>query len=143
MERHSVVGDRDVSQPHLLLSLSLPIHTQAKCTSMYTLAYKDVTRPYMCTTTHMSWIVFASFSQSLLYPFLSLSYLFSLGLAEIVCSFNVSPPDRKDLNSPPVHTNKRARILLTPCRSALPFMTVGLKKRLLLVDPTLPRTLLV
>lgn len=59
-------------------------------------------------------------------PSISLSLIFlSLGFTEIVCSFNVSPPDRKDLNSPPVHTNKRARILLTACRSALPFMSAS------------------
>lgn len=136
------MGDRDVSQTLLLMSLSLPTHTGKMYIHVHTCLQSCYTPIHVHNYTHMSWIVFGSFSQSLIYPFLSRSYLFSLGLAEIVCSFNVSPPDRKDLNSPPVHTNKRARILLTACRSALPFMTVGLKKRLL-VDPTLPRTLLV
>lgn len=132
MEFHSVVGDRAASQ-HLPLSLShvhkhTHTHTSAD-THIYTnkctpLLINNMTQSYMCTGTHTCLIVFGCFSQSLLS--LSRSYFFfSLGFAEILCSFNVSPPDRKDLNSPPVHTNKRARILLTACRSALPFMTVG------------------
>lgn len=52
-------------------------------------------------------------------------FFFSWGFAEIVHSFIVSPPDRKDLNSTPVHANKRAGILLTAYRSLLPFTTAS------------------
>lgn len=132
MELYRVVGDRAVSQ--VLLQPLSHAHTHAH-TSTDTHIYPDKphTPPHthytiirVHTHTHTSRVVFGPLLIELaLYLSLFYLFLFSVGLAKIICSFNVSPPDRRDLNSPPVHTNKRARILLTACRSGLPFMTVG------------------
>lgn len=63
--------------------------------------------------------------------FLYFFFLFKKkAFAEKVCGFNGSPSNRKDLHSSPVHTNNRARVPLTACRSAVPFMHTGYKKRL-------------
>lgn len=131
MELYRVVGDRAVSQ--VLLQPLSHAHTHAS-TDTHIYPDKPHTPPHphytiirVHTHTHEPGSVWPSSHRACSLSF-SLSFIyffFSVGLAKIICSFNVSPPDRRDLNSPPVHTNKRARILLTACRSGLPFMTVG------------------
>ena len=142
MELHSGVGDRAVSQllppsslshTHTHMHIRVLVHTHHQAIT-HPQTHTNTLSSYRCTDTHELHTVWPHLS--LLSLSCSLTFFFSLGFAEIVCSVNVLPPDRKDLNSPPVHTNKGARILLTACRSALPFMTAALKKWLLRIDPS-------
>ena len=94
-----------------------------KHASMNPPGHKHITVRHVHRHTHELSTVWLPLTELALSIFLS--YFFSISFAVIVCSFNVLPPDRKDLDSSPVHTNKRVRILLTACRSALPFMTAG------------------
>lgn len=72
----------------------------------YTTCTKTRTRAAASASPGTRLTLYLSSSPTMIYLF------FSRGLARIVCSFNASPPDRRDLNSLPTCANKGARILL-------------------------------